>query len=75
MCIAEKSKNQKAVLCCSAAYKVNILSRSEEGYFVKYSATLLDLYKRGGCSVINPLNLYRVKALWLRHCESTDKNQ
>ncbi|KAM9595853.1 complement C5 isoform 3-T3 [Morphnus guianensis] len=28
-------------------YKVNILSRSEEGYFVKYSATLLDLYKRG----------------------------
>ncbi|NXK43996.1 CO5 protein, partial [Chauna torquata] len=28
-------------------YKVNILSRSEEGYFVKYSATILDLYKRG----------------------------
>ncbi|KFP32463.1 Complement C5, partial [Colius striatus] len=28
-------------------YKVNILSRSEEGSFVKYSATLLDLYKRG----------------------------
>ncbi|NXV12344.1 CO5 protein, partial [Cepphus grylle] len=28
-------------------YKVNILSRSEEGYFVKYSAALLDLYKRG----------------------------
>uniref|UniRef100_A0A8C3DUE0 Complement C5 n=1 Tax=Corvus moneduloides TaxID=1196302 RepID=A0A8C3DUE0_CORMO len=28
-------------------YKVNILSRSEEGFFVKYSATLLDLYKRG----------------------------
>ncbi|KFO82553.1 Complement C5, partial [Cuculus canorus] len=28
-------------------YKVNILSRSEEGVFVKYSATLLDLYKRG----------------------------
>ncbi|NXI41495.1 CO5 protein, partial [Galbula dea] len=28
-------------------YKVNILSRSEEGYFVKYSAVLLDLYKRG----------------------------
>ncbi|NXS53036.1 CO5 protein, partial [Brachypteracias leptosomus] len=28
-------------------YKVNILSRSEEGYFVKYSAILLDLYKRG----------------------------
>ncbi|XP_065709868.1 complement C5 [Patagioenas fasciata] len=28
-------------------YKVNILSRSEEGNFVKYSATLLDLYKRG----------------------------
>ncbi|NXW86151.1 CO5 protein, partial [Alopecoenas beccarii] len=28
-------------------YKVNVLSRSEEGYFVKYSATLLDLYKRG----------------------------
>ncbi|XP_065593324.1 complement C5 [Cyrtonyx montezumae] len=28
-------------------YKVNILSRSEEGSFVKYSATILDLYKRG----------------------------
>ncbi|KFO99132.1 Complement C5, partial [Calypte anna] len=28
-------------------YKVNILSRSEEGYFVKYSASLMDLYKRG----------------------------
>ncbi|NXD75053.1 CO5 protein, partial [Halcyon senegalensis] len=28
-------------------YKVKILSRSEEGYFVKYSATVLDLYKRG----------------------------
>ncbi|KAM9218014.1 complement C5 [Leptosomus discolor] len=28
-------------------YKVKILSRSEEGYFVKYSATLLGLYKRG----------------------------
>ncbi|XP_042734829.1 complement C5 [Lagopus leucura] len=28
-------------------YKVNILSRSEEGYFVKYSAAILDLYKRG----------------------------
>nr|XP_013794973.1 PREDICTED: complement C5 [Apteryx mantelli mantelli] len=28
-------------------YKVSILSRSEEGYFVKYSAALLDLYKRG----------------------------
>ncbi|XP_026716227.1 complement C5 isoform X2 [Athene cunicularia] len=28
-------------------YKVNILSRSEEGYFVKYSAVVLDLYKRG----------------------------
>uniref|UniRef100_A0A669Q5Y1 Complement C5 n=1 Tax=Phasianus colchicus TaxID=9054 RepID=A0A669Q5Y1_PHACC len=35
------------VLCCFAVYKVNILSRSEEGYFVKYSATILDLYKRG----------------------------
>uniref|UniRef100_A0A8C4P9J1 Complement C5 n=1 Tax=Dromaius novaehollandiae TaxID=8790 RepID=A0A8C4P9J1_DRONO len=32
---------------CMEVYKVNILSRSEEGYFVKYSATLLDLYKRG----------------------------
>ncbi|XP_027741708.1 complement C5 [Empidonax traillii] len=28
-------------------YKVNILSRSEEGAFVKYSAALLDLFKRG----------------------------
>ncbi|XP_062446760.1 complement C5 isoform X2 [Rhea pennata] len=28
-------------------YKVNILSRNEEGHFVKYSATLLDFYKRG----------------------------
>nr|XP_056716476.1 complement C5 [Euleptes europaea] len=28
-------------------YKVNILSSSEEGSFVKYTATLLDLYKRG----------------------------
>ncbi|NWY61327.1 CO5 protein, partial [Chionis minor] len=28
-------------------YKVNILSRSEDGNFVKYSAALLDLYKRG----------------------------
>ncbi|NXN96738.1 CO5 protein, partial [Rhinopomastus cyanomelas] len=28
-------------------YKVNILSRTEEGSFVKYSARLLDLYKRG----------------------------
>ncbi|XP_075572529.1 complement C5 isoform X1 [Pelecanus crispus] len=28
-------------------YKVKILSRNEEGYFVKYSASLLDLYKRG----------------------------
>uniref|UniRef100_A0A8C3K2J8 Complement C5 n=1 Tax=Calidris pygmaea TaxID=425635 RepID=A0A8C3K2J8_9CHAR len=39
--------NKNFGLCCSAVYKVNILSRSEEGYFVKYSATLLDLYKRG----------------------------
>ncbi|NWJ04718.1 CO5 protein, partial [Crypturellus undulatus] len=28
-------------------YKVDILSRIEEGSFVKYSAVLLDLYKRG----------------------------
>ncbi|PKU37456.1 complement c5 [Limosa lapponica baueri] len=35
------------ILHLSIFYKVNILSRSEEGYFVKYSATLLDLYKRG----------------------------
>ncbi|KAM9117353.1 complement C5 [Pangshura tecta] len=28
-------------------YKVNILSSSEEGNFIKYTATLLDLYKRG----------------------------
>ncbi|XP_060106570.1 complement C5 [Heteronotia binoei] len=28
-------------------YKVNILSSSEEGSFVKYTATLLNLYKRG----------------------------
>nr|XP_042710316.1 complement C5 isoform X2 [Chrysemys picta bellii] len=28
-------------------YKVNILSSSEEGSFIKYTATLLDLYKRG----------------------------
>uniref|UniRef100_A0A803VFG9 Complement C5 n=1 Tax=Ficedula albicollis TaxID=59894 RepID=A0A803VFG9_FICAL len=28
-------------------YRVSILSRSEEGFFVKYSASLLDLYKRG----------------------------
>ncbi|KAJ7398992.1 Complement C5 [Pitangus sulphuratus] len=28
-------------------YKVNVLSRSEEGAFVKYSAALLDLFKRG----------------------------
>uniref|UniRef100_A0A8C5UFS0 Complement C5 n=1 Tax=Malurus cyaneus samueli TaxID=2593467 RepID=A0A8C5UFS0_9PASS len=34
-------------LCRSAVYKVNILSSTEEGFFVKYSATLLDLYKRG----------------------------
>uniref|UniRef100_A0A8C3V082 Complement C5 n=1 Tax=Catharus ustulatus TaxID=91951 RepID=A0A8C3V082_CATUS len=33
--------------CHSAVYRVNILSRSEEGFFVKYSANLLDLYKRG----------------------------
>uniref|UniRef100_A0A8C3K1X0 Complement C5 n=1 Tax=Calidris pygmaea TaxID=425635 RepID=A0A8C3K1X0_9CHAR len=42
-----KENNKNFGLCCSAVYKVNILSRSEEGYFVKYSATLLDLYKRG----------------------------
>uniref|UniRef100_A0A8C9L3P6 Complement C5 n=1 Tax=Serinus canaria TaxID=9135 RepID=A0A8C9L3P6_SERCA len=36
-----------SALCLSAVYKVNILSRSEEGFFVKYSANLLDLYKRG----------------------------
>ncbi|XP_074871961.1 complement C5 [Carettochelys insculpta] len=28
-------------------YKVNILSSREEGSFIKYTATLLDLYKRG----------------------------
>ncbi|XP_043386278.1 complement C5 isoform X2 [Chelonia mydas] len=28
-------------------YKVNILSSSEEGSFIKYTATLLDLYKTG----------------------------
>ncbi|NWX16425.1 CO5 protein, partial [Aegotheles bennettii] len=41
---------RKAAACrndIAYVYKVNILSRSEEGYFVKYSATLLDLYKRG----------------------------
>ncbi|OXB76367.1 UNVERIFIED_CONTAM: hypothetical protein H355_006778 [Colinus virginianus] len=32
---------------CMEVYKVKILSHSEEGYFVKYSATILDLYKRG----------------------------
>uniref|UniRef100_A0A8C0BII2 Complement C5 n=1 Tax=Buteo japonicus TaxID=224669 RepID=A0A8C0BII2_9AVES len=47
VCIAGTKNNKKFGLCCSAVYKVNILSRSEEGYFVKYSATLLDLYKRG----------------------------
>uniref|UniRef100_A0A8B9EWU7 Complement C5 n=1 Tax=Anser cygnoides TaxID=8845 RepID=A0A8B9EWU7_ANSCY len=46
--IAGKKRNNKNfVLCCFAVYKVNILSRREEGYFVKYSATILDLYKRG----------------------------
>lgn len=62
------TRNDKTfVLYCSAVYKVNILSRSEEGYFVKYSAALLDLYKRGECPVLNPFNnLFRVKAVWLR---------
>uniref|UniRef100_A0A8C3CRL2 Complement C5 n=1 Tax=Cairina moschata TaxID=8855 RepID=A0A8C3CRL2_CAIMO len=39
--------NKNFVMCCFAVYKVNILSRREEGHFVKYSATILDLYKRG----------------------------
>uniref|UniRef100_A0A8D2PIM5 Complement C5 n=1 Tax=Zosterops lateralis melanops TaxID=1220523 RepID=A0A8D2PIM5_ZOSLA len=33
--------------CLPFIYKVTILSRSEEGFFVKYAARLLDLYKRG----------------------------
>ncbi|XP_009997244.1 PREDICTED: complement C5 [Chaetura pelagica] len=42
--------SRRAVACQSDiayVYKVNILSQSEEGSFVKYSAALLDLYKRG----------------------------
>ncbi|NXA34849.1 CO5 protein, partial [Eudromia elegans] len=37
-------------------YKVDILSRTEEGSFVKYSATLLDLYKRGQCKAFAQKN-------------------
>uniref|UniRef100_A0A8B9THM1 Complement C5 n=1 Tax=Anas platyrhynchos TaxID=8839 RepID=A0A8B9THM1_ANAPL len=43
----KKRNNKNFVMCCFAVYKVNILSRREEGHFVKYSATILDLYKRG----------------------------
>lgn len=64
----------KFILCCSAVYKVNILSRSEEGYFVKYSAALLDLYKRGECAVLNPFNnLFKIKAVWLRPLKQLTK--
>uniref|UniRef100_A0A8C9KXN3 Complement C5 n=1 Tax=Serinus canaria TaxID=9135 RepID=A0A8C9KXN3_SERCA len=49
LCEGDECKCMEAgsALCLSAVYKVNILSRSEEGFFVKYSANLLDLYKRG----------------------------
>lgn len=45
-------------MCCFAVYKVNILSRREEGHFVKYSATILDLYKRGVCPIFNSFNYF-----------------
>lgn len=55
---------------------MNILSRSEEGYFVKYSATLLDLYKRGECPVLNPFSdLFRVKSCLVETTEAAGKNQ
>uniref|UniRef100_A0A803VB51 Complement C5 n=1 Tax=Ficedula albicollis TaxID=59894 RepID=A0A803VB51_FICAL len=46
-CMEGKLYLKCCALCCSAVYRVSILSRSEEGFFVKYSASLLDLYKRG----------------------------
>lgn len=43
--------------CCVCvfltAYKVNIKSIAEENVFVKYTATLLDIYKAGENSLIN----------------------
>lgn len=63
MSVVGTRNNRKVALCSSAVYKVSILSRSEEGYFVKYSATLLDFYKRGECPVLNPFNnLFRIQA-------------
>ncbi|XP_066189010.1 complement C5 [Sylvia atricapilla] len=44
------AESRKEVAChrdTAYVYKVAILARSEEGFFVKYSARLLDLYKRG----------------------------
>uniref|UniRef100_U3JGI0 Complement C5 n=1 Tax=Ficedula albicollis TaxID=59894 RepID=U3JGI0_FICAL len=41
------SSSSHPCLMCGRIYRVSILSRSEEGFFVKYSASLLDLYKRG----------------------------
>uniref|UniRef100_A0A8B9P400 Complement C5 n=1 Tax=Apteryx owenii TaxID=8824 RepID=A0A8B9P400_APTOW len=45
--VLQRKTIKKKFFCYFAVYKVSVLSRSEEGYFVKYSAALLDLYKRG----------------------------
>lgn len=61
---------------CFAVYKVNILSRREEGHFVKYSATILDLYKRGLCPIFNPFNYFTQNKICLVETnEAVDKKQ
>uniref|UniRef100_A0A8C0IKC7 Complement C5 n=1 Tax=Chelonoidis abingdonii TaxID=106734 RepID=A0A8C0IKC7_CHEAB len=44
---AERRREAACQQVIAYVYKVSILSSSEEGSFIKYTATLLDLYKRG----------------------------
>ncbi|XP_006120838.2 complement C5 isoform X1 [Pelodiscus sinensis] len=44
---ADRRRDAACQKSIAYVYKVNILSSHEEGSFIKYAATLLDLYKRG----------------------------
>ncbi|XP_019396510.1 PREDICTED: complement C5 isoform X1 [Crocodylus porosus] len=49
--LSVSADTRKEVACqqdIAYVYKVKILSYKEEGSFIKYTATLLDVYKRGG---------------------------
>lgn len=46
------------------AYKVEIIAVTEENAFVKYTATLLDVYKAGKDSLVLSFNRYLVLTMW-----------